>query len=161
MPFFLSFCQICEHLPNSIMKLAMHPGHLFLLSCKLLHDENCNSPLGTCTFEETICGWIPDDQYQLTWNRQAGTTYTYGFGPDHTNGGTKPGWFMAMDMWKGDDLEARMVTRKFSKSGVSCTLDFWYWMAFSSGGRLAVEIEVDGKQPVVRFACSARLSTPL
>jgi len=58
---------------------------------------------------------------------------------------------MAMEMWKGDDLEARMVTRKFLKSGVSCTLDFYWWMAFSSGGRLAVEVEEDGKPPVVRF----------
>ena len=56
---------------------------------------------------------------------------------------------MAMDMWKGDDLEARMVTRKFLKSGASCILDFYYWMAFSSGGRLAVEVMEDGKQTVV------------
>ena len=56
---------------------------------------------------------------------------------------------MAMEMWKGDDLEARMVTKKFLKSGASCTLDFYYWMAFSSGGRLAVEVVEDGKQAVV------------
>ena len=31
------------------------------------------------------------------------------FGPDHTNNGTKAGWFMAMDLWKYDDLEARYL----------------------------------------------------
>lgn len=105
---------------------------------------------GTCTFEDSICGWIPDDKYNLTWNRQEGADYSYGYGPDHTNASADtPGWFMAMDMWKSDDLEARMVTNSFAKSGAGCVLDFYYWMWYSSGGRLVVEIEEDGKAPVV------------
>ena len=55
---------------------------------------------GSCDFEEGICGWRPDDVNQLTWNRdEGGSDYSFGFGPDHTNNGAKPGWFMKMDIW--------------------------------------------------------------
>nr|XP_014344168.1 PREDICTED: MAM and LDL-receptor class A domain-containing protein 1-like [Latimeria chalumnae] len=111
--------------------------------------------VGSCTFEERVCGWRDMSTGTCEWRLQQGLTAA-GTAPqeDHTTG-TPTGWYMLVDSSTGSfESKALLESPVLGEAASTCTISFWYHMSGFKDSSLALSI-INGNKKITVWSRTA------